>query len=259
MIITTWNVNGIRAAIQKGFLDWIKNSQSDIICLQEIKAKPEQINLSDIETTGFKTIINSAEQPGYSGVAVLFKNQPVNIQIGLGERVFDSEGRAIQLSYPSFELFNIYFPNGGRGTERVNFKLDFYKFLLEKCKRLMEKRKDIIITGDFNTAHNEIDLKNPRENQQTSGFLPEERRWIEKYLDSGFIDVYRHLYPDRVQYTWWTYRFRARERNIGWRLDYYLITKGLLKSIEDTIIHDGVLGSDHCPVDLVLKNSLLKG
>ena len=259
MIITTWNVNGIRAALQKGLLEWIRLRDPDVVCLQEIKARPEQIDLSGFYQLGYEIQLNSAQQPGYSGVALLYKKAPLEIKFGLGEDQFDIEGRVIHLSYPEYELFNIYFPNGGRGEERVAFKLEFYKKLLSNCKTLMENGKEIIITGDFNTAHKEIDLKNPKENQQTSGFLPEEREWIDKYLDEGFIDIYRSLYPDRIQYTWWTYRFRARERNIGWRLDYYLITEGLKEFVEDAIIHEDVTGSDHCPVDLILKIPINKG
>jgi len=253
MIITTWNVNGIRAALQKGFIDWVKLHRPDVLCLQEIKAKPEQIDLTEFKNLGYEIVLNSAEQPGYSGVAVMYKYKPSSIILGLGVERFDNEGRVIRLSYPQFEIYNIYFPNGGRGVERVAYKLDFYRTLLEQCELMMKNGKEIIITGDFNTAHREIDLKNPKENQQTSGFLPEERAWIDRYTQNGFIDVYRYKYPDRIQYTWWTYRFKARERNIGWRLDYYLITKGILKFVEDTTINDTVTGSDHCPVDLILK------
>ena len=254
MKITTWNVNGIRAAFQKGVLEWIGANQADIVCLQEIKAKPEQVDTSLIENISYMYKINSAQRPGYSGVATLYKHEPDHFEFGMGNEKFDHEGRIIQFSYKDFELFNIYFPNGGRGLERVQFKLDFYRFLLEKCQLLMANNKEIILTGDFNTAHKEIDLKNPKANEKNTGFLPEERVWIDKYLENGFIDIYRELYPDEEKYTWWTYRFNARKNDVGWRIDYFLATKGIRKNVEDVLIHSDVQGSDHCPVTLVLNN-----
>jgi exodeoxyribonuclease-3 len=166
---------------------------------------------------------------------------------------FDNEGRVIQFTYPEFELFNIYFPNGGEENKRVSFKLDFYEQLLINCENLMAEGKEIIITGDFNTAHKEIDLKNPKANEKNTGFLPEERVWIDHFLNKGFIDVFRHLYPEKVVYTWWTYRFNARKNNVGWRLDYFLVTKGIRDKTMDIITHSDVMGSDHCPVTIELK------
>jgi len=166
---------------------------------------------------------------------------------------FDIEGRVIRTRYPNFILFNIYFPNGQRGSDRVEYKLDFYAHLLEICDSLHASGENIIITGDFNTAHMPIDLKNPKENETTSGFLPEERDWVQKFLDHEFIDAYRMLHPDREQYTWWTYRFNARQRGIGWRIDYFLISPHLEEKIQDVIIHDDILGSDHCPVELIME------
>jgi exodeoxyribonuclease-3 len=173
--------------------------------------------------------------------------------LGLGESRFNVEGRVIRTRHPDFLLYNIYFPNGQRGQERVDFKLDFYARLLEICDDLHARGEAVVITGDFNTAHREIDLKNPKENATTSGFLPEERAWIDKYLEHGFVDAYRRLYPERVQYTWWTYRFGARQRGIGWRLDYFLVSETLMSRVRDVIVHDDVLGSDHCPVTLWIE------
>jgi exodeoxyribonuclease-3 len=167
--------------------------------------------------------------------------------------VFDSEGRLIRLKFPDFTLFNVYFPNGGHDRERVPYKLDFYARLLDLCDSMHSAGERIIITGDFNTAHREIDLKNPKENENTSGFLPEERAWIDRYLERGFVDAFRELYPDREQYTWWTFRFNARKRGIGWRLDYFLVSDGLQSQVEDVIIHDQVFGSDHCPVSIFIQ------
>lgn len=252
MKITTWNVNGIRAATSKGIFDWIEENSADILCLQEIKAKEDQIDITPIDIAGYAYFINSAERPGYSGVANLYKRAPSEMKRGIDNPKFDIEGRVIQFSYPEFELFNIYFPNGGQDNKRVPFKLEFYDNLLKYCKELVIKGKEIIITGDFNTAHNEIDLKNPKSNEKNTGFLPEERVWIDTYLDFGFIDAFRQLYPEDEIYTWWTYRFGAREKNVGWRLDYYLVTEKVFSHTKDVIIHTDVMGSDHCPVSILL-------
>ncbi len=166
---------------------------------------------------------------------------------------FDNEGRIIQTRFSDFRLFNIYFPNGGEENARVPYKLDFYARLLELCDSLHTAGEKIIITGDFNTAHQEIDLKNPKANEKSTGFLPEERVWVTRYLEHSFVDAYRYLYPERVQYTWWTYRFNARAKNVGWRLDYFLVSESLIPMVEDVIVHDEVMGSDHCPVTLVLR------
>lgn len=250
MIITTWNINGIRAALNNGIATWVQSYQPDILGFQEIKAKEDQFNPSIFNDMGYESLWNPAQQPGYSGVGVLYKITPISYEFGLNIPIYDKEGRVIHLSYADFELFNVYFPNGGRGQERVQYKLDFYASLLNLCDELHKKGKSIIITGDFNTAHREIDLKNPKENSKISGFLPEERIWIDNFLGHGFIDAYRNLYPERIQYTWWTYRFKARERGIGWRLDYFLISSKLIDRVKDVIIHEEVVGSDHCPVSL---------
>lgn len=250
MKITTWNVNGIRAAIKKGFVDWAGNYETDVLCLQEIKAFSEQIPEEATRLDNYQVSINSAKRPGYSGVASFFKESPNEIRFGLGVEEFDDEGRVIRSKHNNFYLYNIYFPNGQRGQDRVDFKLSFYETLLAECDELHKQGEHIIITGDFNTAHTEIDLANPKENSKTSGFLPEEREMITKYLANGFKDAYRELYPDKVEYTWWTYRFGARRRNIGWRLDYFLVSDALMKNIKDVIILGDVEGSDHCPVTL---------
>lgn len=255
MNITTWNVNGIRAALQKGILQSIKLLLPDVLCFQEIKARPEQIDTSIFQQIGYECVWNSGERPGYSGVGVLLKKKPEQIKLGLDNQKFDAEGRVIHLSYKEFELFNIYFPNGGRELERVPFKLEFYAYLLDYCDKLHKNNKSIILTGDFNTAHKEIDLKHPKENQRNTGFLPEERVWIDYFLQHGFVDIYRHLYPDRVQYTWWTYRMNARQKGVGWRLDYFLISDNLVSKVKDVIIHEEIQGSDHCPVTLQIETN----
>jgi exodeoxyribonuclease-3 len=253
MKITTWNINGIRAAMGKNILDWIDSYQPDVVCLQEIKAKEDQIDIDPIKAIGYECICNPAERPGYSGTAALYREPAAEITTGLGKDIFDNEGRLIRLRYPDFELFNIYFPNGGRDNSRVPYKLDFYAYLLELCDEMQQEGKEIILTGDFNTAHKEIDLKNPKANEKNTGFLPEERQWIDRYLEHGFIDAYRKLYPEEEKYTWWTYRFNARQNNVGWRLDYFLVTKGIMERTKDVIIHSEVMGSDHCPVSLILE------
>ena len=252
MKITTWNINGIRAAFGKNAFDWLNDFKPDILCLQEIKAKEDQIDGELFTQMGYQSIWNPAERPGYSGTGTLYTAEPLEIQKGLGVERFDNEGRTTHLSYPDFELFNIYFPNGGEENLRVPFKLDFYEQLLINCEQLMAEGKEIIITGDFNTAHKEIDLKNPKANEKNTGFLPEERVWIDHYLNKGFYDIFRVLNPDKVVYTWWTYRFNARKNNVGWRLDYFLATKNILDKTKEVITHSDVMGSDHCPVTLVL-------
>lgn len=253
MRITTWNVNGIRAAFGKNAFEWVGEFKPDVLCLQEIKAKEDQIDGEVFTSMGYQAVWNPAERPGYSGTGTLYTKIPVEIKKGIGVERFDDEGRTIHFSFPEFELFNIYFPNGGEENKRVPFKLDFYEQLLLNCENLMAEGKEIIITGDFNTAHREIDLKNPKANEKNTGFLPEERVLIDHFLIKGFIDVFRHLYPEKVVYTWWTYRFNARKNNVGWRLDYFLGTKGILDKTKDVIVHSDVMGSDHCPVTLELN------
>lgn len=252
MKITTWNVNGIRAALGKGLSSWIQAENPDILCIQEIKAKPEQLTDAQRNFPGYEVIWNPAERPGYSGVATFLRQKQDEIQLGVGESRFDVEGRVICSRHPGFLLYNIYFPNGQRGQDRVAYKLDFYSHLLGICDKLHDNGENIIITGDFNTAHQPIDLAHPKENETTSGFLPEERVWIDRYLEHGFVDIFRHLYPEKIQYTWWTYITKARQRNVGWRLDYYLVSRDLVPRIKDVIIRNDVQGSDHCPVTLLL-------
>ena len=257
MKITTWNVNGFRAAIKKYFKKSIESIGPDILCLQEVKAKPEQLSEDEIGIPGYNHIWNSAVRPGYSGVATYIRKELKNHvnNKGLGVEEFDFEGRVIQTNLKELVLFNIYFPNGQRGLERVDYKLRFYARLLDICNELHSQGKSIIITGDFNTAHNEIDLANPKENSKVSGFLPEERAWVDKFLENNFTDAFRSLYPAKVQYTWWTYRFTARARGIGWRLDYYLVSNQFMRQVKDVIIHDQVEGSDHCPVTIDIDYS----
>lgn len=253
MKIVTWNVNGLRAALKKDALRTVLSWAPDLLCLQEIKARPEQLTEEQRKIPGYQIIWNPAERPGYSGVATLVREVPLEVELGMIAPQFDVEGRMIRTRHSDFLLYNIYFPNGQRGRDRVDYKLGFYAHLLETCDALHAAGENIIITGDFNTAHRPIDLKNPKQNQMTSGFLPEERVWVQKFLDHGFVDVYRTFYPEREQYTWWTYRFNARQRGIGWRIDYYLVSEALVSRVKDVIIHEDVVGSDHCPVELLIE------
>lgn len=252
MKIITWNVNGVRAALGKNALDWAFAQNPDALCLQEVKAREEQLDEEQRAVLKLPYTWNAAQRPGYSGVTTFYKDSPDETVMGMDAPKFDVEGRVIQTVWAGLRLFNIYFPNGQRGQERVDYKLEFYAHLLELCGMLHKNGENIIITGDFNTAHMPIDLKNPKANEKTSGFLPREREWVQRFLDNGFVDVYRHLYPDKIQYTWWTYRLNARARGIGWRLDYFLVSEALVSRVKDVVIHEGVMGSDHCPVELVL-------
>jgi len=252
--ITTWNVNGFRAILRKKALEWVPDVDPDVLCLQEIKVRLDQISEEEATIDGYHAVWNPAERKGYSGVVTFHKAQPKAVDKGIGFEKFDSEGRVIRSDCEDFYLYNIYFPNGGAENKRVPFKLDFYDKLLDIFDRLHQDGKNIIITGDFNTAHNEIDLANPKSNEKNTGFLPEEREWIDKYLDHGFVDAFRELYPEREDYTWWTYRYNARKKDIGWRLDYFLISENLMDDVDDVIIHSDIMGSDHCPVSLILKD-----
>ena len=253
MKIITWNVNGLRAALGKKALDWIWGQKPDVLCLQEIKVRTDQLNEEQRSFPGYEAIWNSAEQAGCSGAATFLRSPSLELQLGMDAPLFDREGRLISTLHPGFRLFNVYFPNGQRGKERLDYKLDFYAHLLAVCDRLHAVGETIVITGDFNTAHMPIDLKNAKQNETNSGFMPEEREWVQKFLDHGFVDAYRHLYPNRIQYTWWTYRFSARERGVGWRIDYFLISEALVPRVKDVVIHEEIRGSDHCPVKLILE------
>jgi len=253
MKIITWNINGVRAALNKGALDWAWGQDPDLLCLQEVKARPEQLTPTQSDSLRLPYTWNHAQRPGYSGVATFHKEKPLDVQLGMGEPKFDVEGRVVATVHPGFRLFNIYFPSGTRGRERVVYKLDFYAHLLDVCERLRARGEGIILTGDFNTAHMPIDLRNPKQNQKNSGFLPEEREWVQRFLDHGFVDIFRALYPEKVQYTWWTNVAKARERGVGWRIDYFLVSEALMGRVRDVLIHDQVQGSDHCPVELVLR------
>lgn len=254
MRLFSWNVNGIRAAANKGFNSWLEAAQPDILCLQETKVREEQLPAELLHGHGYHTYWHSAERPGYSGVATFLKDEPLYVQKGLGIPRFDAEGRVLITEHNDFLLYNIYFPNGQRDQERLDYKLDFYADLLAILDEQVASGVNVVVTGDWNTAHRAIDLANPKANVNTSGFLPEERAWIDKYIAHGYTDTFRLFHPEPERYSWWTYRFGARERNIGWRIDYFFVNQDFVPQVADADIHDQVPGSDHCPILLELRD-----
>lgn len=250
MKIYSWNVNGLRAIDKKGFFEWLENEQPDILGIQETKLQENQLTDKMKEIEGYYSYFSFAEKKGYSGVGVYTKIKPKSVKHGIGIEKFDSEGRILILEYDEFTLLNIYFPNGQMNEERLQYKLDFYEELFNYCEDLKAHGKKLIIFGDYNTAHNEIDIKNPKPNSKRSGFLPIEREWMDDIINKGYIDTFRYLYPEEVQYSWWSYRFKAREKNAGWRIDYHFVTENIKDNIKGASILGEVEGSDHCPVVL---------
>ena len=249
----SWNINGLRAAEKKGFYQWFTKESPDILCLQEIKATPDQLPPHIRNVPGYHGFWNPGERKGYSGVATFSKEKPVKVETGFGREEFDSEGRILITSYPSFTLFNIYFPNGKKNQERLQYKLDFYDKFLTIADELKAKKRNIVVCGDFNTAHKEIDLARPKENEKISGFLPVERAWIDTFIDHGYVDTFRHFNKEPNQYTWWDMKTGARARNVGWRIDYFFVNKEFLPKIKNAFIMPDILGSDHCPVGIEVK------
>jgi exodeoxyribonuclease-3 len=247
MKIISWNVNGIRAVVKKGFPDFLKTEKPDILCLQEIKISADARNREIFDFVGYQEFWHSAERPGYAGTMTLVKD---GIKI-LGEIKFpdDDEGRAQILEFEKFYLANVYFPNANHELTRLDFKLDFNNRLLAFLKKL-EKTKPLIVCGDFNVAHEPIDLFHPKENEGNAGYTAEERDWMSKFLKSGFVDTFRAEHPDKIQYTWWSYRFFARRRNIGWRIDYFCVSAKIMRKVKSSFIMDKISGSDHCPVKM---------
>ncbi|MFZ5979422.1 MAG: exodeoxyribonuclease III, partial [Candidatus Zixiibacteriota bacterium] len=244
---------GLRAIHKKGFLGWFHDMKPDIMCLQETKAQPEQLPEELRKIDGYHVYYCAAERKGYSGVALYSSIKPLKVTNGLGIERFDSEGRTIMAEYENFILFNIYYPNGKASKERLQYKLDFYDAFLVAADRLLKQKKNLVICGDVNTAHKEIDLARPKENVKVSGFLPEERAWMDKFFEHGFVDTLR-VFDDRAeQYTWWDMKSRARERNIGWRIDYFFISESLRKNLKAGFILPEITGSDHCPIGIEIS------
>lgn len=250
-----WNVNGIRAIKGKGFLEWLHRESPDILAIQETKAHLDQIDSDLKEPEGYHTYWSYPERKGYSGVAVFTREEPLNIRYDFDTSEIELEGRVIIAEYPTLVLMDIYFPNGKKDQERLDYKMAFYEEFLQYADTLKDAGKKLVICGDLNTAHNEIDLARPKENSKISGFLPEERAWMDKFVSHGYIDTFRHFNKEPNQYTWWDMKSGARERNVGWRLDYFFVSENLLPSVTRAFIMSEVMGSDHCPVGITLKLS----
>ncbi len=252
MRLISWNVNGFRASLKKGFLDWLADDNPDIACLQETKASREQLPEKALDVEGYSAHFSAAEKKGYSGVAVYSKPEPMEVSDSVGDEYLDAEGRLLVARYPEFTLYNVYFPNGKASPERLAYKMEFYERFLDRMRGQLAAGEELIVCGDVNTAHREIDLARPTENSKTSGFLPEEREWLDRFLDAGFYDSFRQFRSSGGHYSWWDLRTRARERNVGWRIDYVFVTEGLSEKLADAFILPEVYGSDHCPVGIEL-------
>ena len=252
MKLVSWNVNGLRACMGKGFMDFFKEADADIFCIQESKLQEGQISL---ELPGYHQYWNYAVKKGYSGTAIFTKEEPLSVSYGLGLEEHDQEGRVITLEFPDFYMVTVYTPNSQDGLARLDYRMTWEEEFLKYLKKLEEK-KPVIFCGDLNVAHKEIDLKNPKTNRKNAGFTVEEREKFSVLLENGFIDTFRYFYPDlKDAYSWWSYRFHAREKNAGWRIDYFLVSPQLKERLEDAVIYKDVFGSDHCPVALILKEA----
>lgn len=252
MKLVSWNVNGLRACMGKGFMDFFMEADADIFCIQESKLQEGQISL---ELPGYHQYWNYAVKKGYSGTAIFTKEEPLSVSYGLGLEEHDQEGRVITLEFPDFYMVTVYTPNSQDGLARLDYRMTWEEEFLKYLKKLEEK-KPVIFCGDLNVAHKEIDLKNPKTNRKNAGFTDEEREKFSVLLENGFIDTFRYFYPDlKDAYSWWSYRFHAREKNAGWRIDYFLVSPQLKERLEDAVIYKDVFGSDHCPVALILKEA----
>lgn len=248
MKIISWNVNGIRSVDKKGFKKWFKEINADIICLQETKAQLEQIPNDLVSPNGYQVFFNSAQKKGYSGVAVYTKPKPLKVEKKLGMRKFDKQGRMLHLKFLKFDLINFYLPQGGRQKENMDYKIETYQRIFKYLKKI--KNRNIILTGDFNVAHDEVDLARPKQNQNNTMFTLKERKQIDKVIKIGFVDTFRYFYKEGEHYTWWPYFYQARKRNIGWRIDYIFITRELITKVKKAFILSNVQGSDHCPIGI---------
>lgn len=250
----SWNVNGFRAVVKKGFWEFLAKESPDILCLQETKAAPDQLKeiIQDAENYSMYWAYPAARK-GYSGTAIFTKEEPASLKYDFGEKGIDVEGRVIIAEYSQFTLFNVYFPNGGMGPERLKYKMTFYDIFLDYADAMVQAGKKLVICGDVNTAHKEIDLARPKENVNKTGFLPEERAWMDKFIAHGYVDTFRHFHKEPEQYTYWDMKTGARERNVGWRIDYFFVSENLLDKVTSSFILPAVMGSDHCPIGITLK------
>ena len=250
MKIISWNVNGINACVKKGLLEFIKKENADIYCFQEVKSSPEKANMA-ASRSGYASFWLPATKKGYSGLLMYSKTTPLSFRHGLGHKDIDYEGRVLTLEFDAFFLINAYFPHARRELKRLDFKLAFNKKFFEFCQEL-RKKKPIVIAADFNVAHKDIDLRNPKQNIKNAGFTIQERTWFDDFLKRGYVDTFREFIQEGDHYTWWTYRNNARQRNIGWRIDYFIVTENLRSKLVDSQILKGIKGSDHCPISLIL-------
>lgn len=252
--IISYNVNGIRAAIQKGFTQWLAEQQADVICIQELKADFEQVDTKEIEQLGYTVHWHSAQKKGYSGVAIFSKLKPQHIEIGCGIEKYDFEGRVIRLDFDNFSVMSVYMPSGSSGDERQAFKMEWLSDFHAYIQALLQEIPHLIISGDYNICHRAIDIHNPKGNANSSGFLPEEREWMESFVQSGFVDTFRHINPDQAHaYSWWSYRAGARGKNLGWRIDYHMASEALKPRVANAYILPDAMHSDHCPIVLELN------
>ena len=257
MRILSWNVNGIRAAEKHGFSDWMREQSADIVCLQETKARPEQLSaelreLKDKKGKPYFSNWASAKKPGYSGVAIYSRAEPVSVKtMGIGE--FDDEGRVLQAEFKDFIMISAYFPNSQDGGKRLDYKLAFCAAMLKLCKKYVKDGRHFVLAGDYNIAHTAIDLARPKQNEENAGYLPEERAWMDSFIKAGFVDTFRQTHPGETgHYTWWSYMPGVREKNIGWRIDYHCTDPGFFPKVKSSVIRPEVTGSDHCPIELEL-------
>ncbi len=246
--IVSYNVNGIRSALSKGWLDWLKAADPDIVCLQEIKANPEQLDLTLFEKAGYYQYWHPAQKKGYSGVAILSKKKPDKIAVGCGMDRYDQEGRVLRADYGDISVMSVYMPSGSSGEERQAFKMEWLSDFQKYITKLKKERPNLIISGDYNICHRPIDIHNPASNANSSGFLPEEREWIDGFMKSGFVDSFRHYHQEPHNYTWWSFRANSRAKNLGWRIDYNLVSKSLESRMKRALIMPEAKHSDHCPL-----------
>ncbi len=254
MKIVSWNVNGLRAVIKKEFFDSFRLLAPDILAIQETKLQENQLTQEMLNPEGYDAYWSHAVRKGYSGVGVYTRIKPQNVKYGIGIPQYDDEGRIIEMDFGKFIFFNVYFPNGGMNEGRLQYKLDFYKDFFEYVDSYRKAGRNLVIAGDYNTAHNEIDLKNPKANENTSGFLRIERDYLDQITENGYLDTFRYVYPDTVRYSWWSYRTAARKRDAGWRIDYIFVSKAMIDNnhLKQAFIENDIHGSDHCPVGVVL-------
>lgn len=253
MKIITYNVNGIRSALSKGFLDWLKATNADVVCLQETKAQEDQLDLSLFEALGYQSYWYSAQKKGYSGVAILTKQKPLHVEYGCGIKQYDDEGRVLRVDFENCSVMSVYHPSGSSGEDRQAFKMQWLEDFQQYIDGLKKIKNKLILSGDYNICHRAIDIHNPKSNANSSGFLPEEREWMEQFVNSGFVDTFRHLNAEPHNYTWWSFRANARAKNLGWRIDYNMVTENLKDNITRAAILPEAKHSDHCPVLLEMR------